>query len=79
MPPAVAEHEAAYADAPERVAEHVARAFAPDVAIASPWLERPAVGHEAIAGHILADDERIRLFAVFDGPTPPSADGDAGA
>ena len=38
--PAVAAYEVAWTDPPERIAEHVARAFAPDGVFVSPWLGR---------------------------------------
>lgn len=57
--PAVAEYEAAYTDSSDRIDGHVARAFVPEGAVVSPWMERPVVGHEAISRHIAATRERM--------------------
>ena len=57
--PAVAAYEVAWTDPPERIAEHVARAFAPDGVFVTPWLGRPVVGHEAISEHIAASRGRL--------------------
>lgn len=60
MHPAVAAYEAAYTDPPERIAEHVARSFAPNGSLVSPWLELPVVGHEALRLHIARTRDRLQ-------------------
>lgn len=59
MHPAVAAYEAAYEGPEHAIDDEVARAFAADGALVSPWLERPVVGHAAIAQHVRTTRERL--------------------
>lgn len=61
----MAEYESARTDAPDRIAEHVGRAFAPDGQVV-------ATGTDVA---VLAPDERIQQPVVFDGALPPEVAG----